>query len=164
MIKNERAYRITRAAAEKFRTSIAEAERAGPPKGATAQKHELVIGGMRQQLAELEGDLRAYDQLKNAKKAKKLNGQLTDIGTLLISARIARGWTQRQVADRLAMKPQQLQQLEATAYEAAGLPTVRDVARVLGLKLQLTGTLIAFSDNEDPLTMLKRHTAAPARR
>ena len=155
MIKNERAYVITKAAAERFRSDIAAAERDGPPKGVQPKLHGATIAGMRSQLADLEAELAAYDKMKSANGKKKLDGRLEDFGTLLISARIARGWTQKQLGERLGLKMQQIQQYEATGYESASLTRIRDVCRALGMMVNIVGQLIALPAGA-PKDLLKR--------
>jgi HTH-type transcriptional regulator / antitoxin HigA len=50
---------------------------------------------------------------------------------LLISWRIARHWTQRQLADRLGMHENQIQKYEAEDYSCASLETITRIAAIL---------------------------------
>lgn len=58
-----------------------------------------------------------------------------DLGRALIKARIARGWTQTQLAQALGMAKQQVQRYEATAYAAASLRRIARVAEAVELRL-----------------------------
>jgi transcriptional regulator with XRE-family HTH domain len=51
-------------------------------------------------------------------------------------ARIASKMTQRQLAEKLGLKPQQIQRYEATRYRTITLERILEVAEALGLKLQ----------------------------
>src|SRR5687767_2863408 len=102
MIKNERQYRITNTQAEKFRPAIAEDE----PKAKTAAQR-LVLAGARSQLETLEGELRTYENLQNAKGKQTLTEPIERFGALLVQARTARGWSQRELGDRIGVKMQQ---------------------------------------------------------
>jgi transcriptional regulator with XRE-family HTH domain len=60
----------------------------------------------------------------------------------LIQARIARGWTQRELAARLGLRMQKIQQYEATEYAGGSVTRIRDVLSALGLRLELRGKLV----------------------
>ncbi len=52
-----------------------------------------------------------------------------------MKARIARRWTQRQLADALGVAEQQMQRYEATGYRSASLARISDVADALNLTI-----------------------------
>ena len=143
MIRNEREYRITKAAAQKFRDQLATGKPARAPGRA-----QVLADAARAQLADLERSLQEYDDLQSGKGQNHLTGSLEDLGALLIKARIARGWTQRELADRLGLKMQQIQQYESTEYEAASLTRLRDVARALGFVLDGRGAMLDLGSYE----------------
>ena len=62
-------------------------------------------------------------------------GGVADLPMLLIKARIAGGLTQRELADRMGLKEQQIQRYEATDYAAAKWSRIREVADVLSMEL-----------------------------
>lgn len=142
MIKNEREYRITHAAAEKFRAALAAPARA--KKGNAPKLRTVAREAMEAQLADLDRDLKAYEALK--KGTTRLAGKLTELGPLLVQARIARNWSQQQLADRLDIHMQQIQAYEATNYDKANLRRVLDVAQVLGVVAEIKATLIELPD------------------
>lgn len=55
---------------------------------------------------------------------------------MLIKGRIAAGLTQRQLADRLGLKEQQMQRYEATDYASASLARVSEVIAALGIEVK----------------------------
>jgi HTH-type transcriptional regulator/antitoxin HigA len=57
------------------------------------------------------------------------------LATLLIKARVARGWTQRQLADELGVAEQQVQRYESTGYRSASLARICDVAAALDVTI-----------------------------
>ena len=143
MIKNERQYRITRAQAERFSQALREFER---KKSEPTGVHPLLLkareDAIRSQLGDLEGDLREYEALKAGRfEFDKLN-TITELPRMLIKARIARGLSQRDLADRLGLKEQQIQRYEASEYESASLARIRNVVDALGVDVDeslLTG-------------------------
>jgi HTH-type transcriptional regulator/antitoxin HigA len=49
----------------------------------------------------------------------------------LVQARIARGWTQKELADRLGLDEQKIQDDEATDYQRASLARITKIVRAL---------------------------------
>lgn len=64
--------------------------------------------------------------------------EFEDIPEVLISARIARKWTQQDLAEKLGMKKQQIQRYEQLDYSTASFNTLIKVAKVLGVKLKVS--------------------------
>jgi HTH-type transcriptional regulator / antitoxin HipB len=62
-----------------------------------------------------------------------------------VKARIARGWTQRKLAEQLGVAEQQVQRYEATGYAAASLARLSDVAQALEMSVTETVTLTTNS-------------------
>lgn len=54
----------------------------------------------------------------------------------LIKARIASGLSQRELADRLGLKEQQIQRYEADRYGSASLQRVQEIAQAIGVRIQ----------------------------
>ncbi len=61
---------------------------------------------------------------------------LREIPEALIRARIASGLSQKQLAERLGLKEQQLQRWEATRYAGISLDRIHDVAEALGVTIR----------------------------
>jgi ribosome-binding protein aMBF1 (putative translation factor) len=144
MIKNERQYKITKAQAEKFASALASYRR---DPSLDRDLHPLLRkaqeDALESQLADLESELQEYDALKAGQFSFDQLGSIADLPKTLIRARIARGMSQRELADLLGLKEQQIQRYEATDYEAASLSRIREVAAALGADLggKLTGVI-----------------------
>ena len=136
MIKNERQYRITRTQAERFVRTL-ESLRSGP-EGADAT-HPMIaqaqVDAVSSQLADLEAELREYEAVREGRFEVEALRVVADVPELLIKARIAQGLTQRELADRLGLKEQQIQRYEATDYAAAKWSRIREVAGALSMEL-----------------------------
>lgn len=135
MIQNERQYKITKAQVDDFGRKLNALVLSAPagvhPRIAQAQRDAI-----QSQLDELREELAAYEGLRTG-RAKVL--ELTSLDQLpaaLIQARIASGLTQRELAERLGMKEQQLQRYEATGYAAANLGRIREVVKALGVTVR----------------------------
>ena len=133
MIKNERQYRITRAQAERFERSL-EVLRQGNEED--EDLHPLIAkareDAIRSQLSDLKSELREYEALKAGDFELDQLGVVSGLPTMLIKARIARGMSQRDLAERIGLKEQQIQRYEATDYASVSLSRIKDI--VSGLR------------------------------
>ena len=134
MIANEYQYRRTQAAAKKFRRAldkpVAPARPGVHPRLLKAE-HEALAS----QLGDLERELTDYERLKKDRNSRIEIGSVAGIGQGLIRARIAAGLSQKQLADRLGVKPQQIQRYETAQYATASLRRLDEVARGLGVRI-----------------------------
>ena len=129
MIKNERQYRITRAQAEGFASTLANLKQnpsAAHPLIAKAQEDAI-----RSQLADLQDQLQEYESLKAGNFEPVQLNFISQLPDVLIKARIARGLSQKDLAEKIHVKEQQIQRYEATDYASASLARIREVASVL---------------------------------
>ena len=133
MIKNERQYRNTKAQAERFSQTLQSLRRrSGGAEGVDPLIAKAQEDALRSQIADLEGEMREYESLKAG--GFQLDGLnvVSDLSILLIKARIAQGLSQRELAERIGVKEQQVQRYEATDYASASLTRIREVASALG--------------------------------
>lgn len=143
MIKNERQHRITRAYADKFRATLKELAATPRPKNVHPKLWEAQKAGLKSQLQDIEEELQEYETLKTAHHPKILElDSLEGLPKVLIQARIAAGLTQEDLAARLGVKPQQIQRYEASDYQSASFARLREIARVLGLRVRETVELV----------------------
>ena len=155
MIKNERQYKITRAQAARLKKSLDSAVNrtgeddeeplglsvSGVVREATAQYggvHPLIAKAQEEalnsQLSDLEGELIEYEALKAGGFDMDALKSVGEIPKMLIRARIAKGLSQKELAQRLGLKEQQIQRYEATEYASASLTRIREVAAVYGVE------------------------------
>lgn len=134
MIKNDQQYRITKYWAGEFAQSLLEMRREREA-GNLAELHPLLIkareDATQSQLADLEADLREYDALKAGHFDFARLNSIAAIPQLLIKARIARGWSQQELANRVGIKAEEIERHEAADYIDATLLQIREVAAVL---------------------------------
>ena|SRR5437867_1452419 len=136
MIKNERQYRITQARAEEFRRALAQSEQERGT-GKLHPKLQRAQGdALRSQLQTLERELREYDELRSGRQKVLTYASFDELPKALIQARIARGWTQKDLADRLGLDEQKIQDYEATDYQRASLARIKENVRALGIEIR----------------------------
>ncbi len=136
MIKNERQFRITNAQAENFRKAVSELQ-SKLEKESEANKQlrlRLQLSAIASQLTDLEEALREYESLQHKRNESLEITSLAELPSVLIKARIASGLTQKQLADKLGIKEQQVQRYEATDYAGANLQRIQQVIEALGVK------------------------------
>lgn len=139
MIKNERQYRITKAQAKKFELALAPLHES-VARGETTEVDSLwiqpQIDAMRSQLEELREQLEEYEALRSNERTVIEVNSFADLPRALIQARIAANLSQKDLADRLNLKEQQIQQYEATDYASASLERINQVVRALEINIR----------------------------
>ena len=90
---------------------------------------------VKSQISEMEADLAEYDFLKSGQVSFAETSSLSELPKVLVQARIAKGMSQTDLAEKLGMKPQQIQRYEATDYMSASLARLIEVAAVLEVKI-----------------------------
>ncbi len=129
MIKNERQYKITRAKADEVRVELADAERVDVPEGVSSEMRVMQLDALRGVLGDLQAELAEYDALHDATLI-----EATGIGEFplaLIRARIARGLTQRELAERIGLAEQAIQRYEAGDYAGVSFARLVEIADAL---------------------------------
>jgi ribosome-binding protein aMBF1 (putative translation factor) len=106
MIQNERQYKITQTKLREFEDAIAELKTLPAPTTRNEQlDYQLYFNAFTSQIEEFKEEIAEYEQLKQGKTEHLDLDFLEKLPEALIKARIARGLTQEQLADRLNVKP-----------------------------------------------------------
>ena len=137
MIKNERQYRITRAQAEKFERALKDLTREEvEAKKVHSERYTIQRDALASQLETLRQELAEYDALRRGRRKPISSSVVEELPRRLIEARIAAGLSQKELAERLRLKEQQVQRYEATEYASASLSRLIEIARVLEASAQ----------------------------
>lgn len=136
MIRNERQYRITKSQVDDFERTLRMLDQQPTPPGVHPRIRQAQLDAVQSQVDELREELAAYEALRAGRTNVLELSSLDELPAALIQARIAAGLTQRQLADRLGMKEQQLQRYEATDYAGASLSRIRAVVEALGVRVR----------------------------
>lgn len=132
MITNERQLQITRRDIERFKAALdGDMVEAGvDPMILKAQRDAAT-----EQVKELQAQIDAYVMLRSGAIREFRIGGLSDLPRVLIDCRIASGMTQRELADRLSLKEQQIQRYETQNYQGASFSRIADIANAVGIEL-----------------------------
>ncbi len=93
------------------------------------------------QAQDLQAEVTEYELLRSGTVSTFDAYSLADLAVLLVKARVARGWTQRDLAKALGVAEQQVQRYESTGYRSASLARMCDVADALDVVISETAVL-----------------------
>ena len=136
MITNERQYRISKAQLSRVREAAkafdlsATADRVGSDVLAKAE-----LEALRSEEEVLSEQIREYEALKSGAVTVLKAAGLEELPSILIRARIAQGLSQRELAQILGIKEQQVQRYESDGYASASLRRLTQVADALHLNI-----------------------------
>jgi HTH-type transcriptional regulator / antitoxin HigA len=101
----------------------------------------IEIAAAESQAESLRSEVAEYERLRSGVVDSITASSLLGISDLLIKARIARGWSQTQLAGALGIAVQQVQRYEANGYTSASLARLADIASALAIDVQETAQL-----------------------
>jgi ribosome-binding protein aMBF1 (putative translation factor) len=133
MIRNEADYRETVRRLQEQEQQLAEQRKALGTMGLPPDQMKRVmdpVESLRQQMAE---EVSSYERLKRGEFDEIHN--LRGIGQLLIAARIYRGLSQRELAQRLGVHESQVSRDERNEYHNITLERAARILDVLGMEL-----------------------------
>ncbi len=132
MIQNEHQYKISQGKIREIEQSLdhlyKEKESLHP------RQFKMRENGLQGTLTEIQEEIKKYDALKEKPMAIEIKS-FAEIPIALIKARIASGMTQKDLAEKLGMKEQQIQRYEANQYGSAGFYRLAEVAEALEVTL-----------------------------
>jgi HTH-type transcriptional regulator/antitoxin HigA len=131
MIYSDKQYGVSTAEVAKLRDALAAAEGRQSDQPWLKQAE---VDALKSQIADIEAELAEYDLLKSGQISFSKTYALEELPHVLVQARIAAGMSQTDLAEKLKMKPQQVQRYEATDYMGASLARLVEVSRALGVK------------------------------
>ena len=140
MITNAFQYRNTKSILGEFQNTLEALE--GTASLAPKPKLRAIeIAAVRSQMESLSEELVAYDTLRTGNVKTLFSDSVLGFADLLVRARVARGWTQAQLAEALGIAVQQVQRYESTGYVSASLSRINDVAQALDIEVSETAHL-----------------------
>jgi len=140
MIANERQYQVT----QKKLAELADLRSAVDGGDAGDNGFEdLQADALAGMVEDLRAEIAEYEQLRDGTTTTIEATSLAGLADALIKARIARGWTQADLARKLDVAEQQVQRDEANRYAGAALSRLCAIADALDIDVSETITLRA---------------------
>ena len=137
MIKNERQYRITKVKADNIQKVVGQLSES---KGEFENVHPIFqrtyVESLESQLSDLKSEIKEYEALRSGKHKVFCIESIDELPQALIRARIALNLSQKDLAERLGVKEQQVQRYEATEYAGASFTRIREVMKALGISVK----------------------------
>lgn len=136
MITNERQFRISNSELEKLRIALDSfdfqeaTKRTGSPILAKAERDAL-----KSQIEDITEQINEFSALRSGAVRVLKTSSISELPMLLIKVRIAQGLSQRELAQKLGLKEQQIQRYEAEMYSSASLERLREVATALNVSI-----------------------------
>lgn len=139
MIENEYQYNLAKTQAARFEQTLTQLASQPENDITTANQHPLLRkaerDALQSQLDSLHEEIAEYDVLRAGDRRTFVLDSFDELPRALIQARIVRGLTQKQLAELLGLKEQQIQRYEATGYASASLKRVSSVIHALDLQV-----------------------------
>lgn len=133
MILNDRQYRIASSQLRKLQALI---DTGVKDKSIPDWVQEAQSSGIKSQIDDIKMQIKEYELLKSGKKTFAAVSDIQHLGLTLIQARILKGLTQGDLADKLGMSEQQIQRYEASEYKGANLSRLTEIANVLNIRIK----------------------------
>ena len=140
MIQNEHQYKVTQNKLKDLEQALVELKATKEtlhPRQFSSRKK-----GLQLKFDNLSEEIEEYNGLKQQALIKI--SSIQDLPIALIKARIALGMTQKELAEKIGVKEQQVQRDEANQYSSAGFHRIAAVAKALNIKIQETNLLLKF--------------------
>jgi ribosome-binding protein aMBF1 (putative translation factor)/Zn-dependent peptidase ImmA (M78 family) len=132
MIKNERQLKITKSQLEKFKKHLSLIESLDSVK--ITQLIKCEEEAVREQIRLFENEITEYQSIWASKKTIPILESIERIPHALIEARLSLGLSQKDLAERVGLKEQQIQRYEATEFETASFARIKELIKALDLK------------------------------
>ncbi len=131
MIHNEREYRISINILNRLEIALKEDRSEDIPEWVSEAHSNALLS----QIEEIGQDIEDYENLRSGEVFIWECPDLRDLPEYLIKARIASGLSQKELAEILNLKAQQIQRYESSYYKGANLNRLIDVATAVGVKV-----------------------------
>jgi HTH-type transcriptional regulator / antitoxin HigA len=135
-ILNQREYRLAKAREFRLEKAIETAMSIG--RLATSLSDAALharASALQAEHQKVRAEIDAYENLQNAKHSVGNEAETRELGFVPILARIRRRLSQRQLAEMLGLKEQQIQRYESDRYAGISLKRFEQILRLLGVEL-----------------------------
>ena len=139
MIQNEHQYKVTRKKLKDLEQALAELFQIKDT--LHTRKFSSRKNSLQMMIDNLRHEIEEYDALKQQQTPIKI-ASIQELPIALIRARIAMGMTQKELAQKMGVKEQQVQRDESNQYSSAGFQRITAVAEALNLKIQETSVVL----------------------
>ena len=140
MISNDRQYQHSRKQVSELEALLASLRAGTAGDNGFRDVQEAALVG---QIDDVRAEIAEYEELRSGTATTFEATTLAGLADALIKARIARGWTQADLAAALGVAEQQIQRYESSRYAGASLARLGDIASALNVEVRETVVLLA---------------------
>ncbi len=133
MIKNEKQYKISKNRLAEINENIA----AKKSKGILGSKEDGALNSLQMFGNSIKDQIKQYESLKKKRASLKKQVSLFQLPQILIEHKITKGLTQKQFAEILGIKEQQLQRYEADNYKSVSFGRLLEYIEKAKIKIKL---------------------------
>jgi transcriptional regulator with XRE-family HTH domain len=133
MIRNDRQYKISRARAGEFAELL---ETKAKRVQSNDEWSDVEMAAVRSQLDDLREEIDEYEKLKAGGISSLQINSLEELPTAIVKARIASGLTQKELADKLGVKEQQIQRYEQNDYAGVSIDRIQEIIKALNVSVK----------------------------
>ncbi|WP_102344742.1 helix-turn-helix domain-containing protein [Bacillus sp. Marseille-P3661] len=134
MIKSDEAYRKAKKDLDKAKKDLDNFQNMLMNDGFTPEQINKVIGIPYMNIKKLEDDINEYERYLNGTFEYDDFGD--DLGRFLIACRIWSRVSQKELADKLGVSPQQISRDERNEYRGATFEKLKSVAKILNVQVK----------------------------
>lgn len=157
-ILNQREYRAAKARAANIEATSGSRSFSEAASGISSDVAEARLTALRDEHKKLLDDIAAYERLWGREALALEQMAAADLGLLPIVGRLAKGWSQKQLAEALGLKEQQIQRYESERYASISLSRFDRILSLLGAKLEANfepRKSEVTRDSSEPLSSIK---------
>lgn len=136
MIKSDREYTVTKKKIKELSLAIRQLHQEMKEKQISSHLAQAAVAAQESFLLQLQEEVAEYDNLRTG-RIPDYFWNVQNLGLLLIALRIARGYTQTELAQKLGVAPSQVCRDERNDYYGVSLPSVRKIMEALGVNLDV---------------------------
>ena len=136
MIRNETEYEYTVRQLREQAERLARQEAELAEMGLSKEEIDRAMDPVRSFHEQLNEEIHSYERLKRGEFNELRN--LAGLGQLLVALRVARGLTQRQLAEKLAVHESQVSRDERNEYHGITVERAQRVLEALGVEVRTT--------------------------
>ena len=133
MIQNQHQFKVTNSKLKELEQSLADLTE--NKEGLTDRLLQAQQAGLSVWIDRLKAEISEYELLQQGESVLKINS-LTELPIALIKARISRGMTQKDLAEKIGIQEQQIQRYEANHYDSASFDRLQEIFEALGISFK----------------------------
>lgn len=139
MIKNEKQYKISKRKVRELHDQIDKIEKDTEE---NPLRNQLFLITLTTSKNEIEKDIKEYESLRKNKEGVLKGRLVSELPSLITEYKIMSGLTQKELAELLELKEQQLQRYEANGFKSVTFKNLLRFFDLIGLEIKIKDTRV----------------------